>query len=124
VVWWSRTTTTRLYSASRPVGTPIQLSERGIKNAWFNGRSLRKENAAVSSKSSWGPVAVCCRAKQGLNHTRQHVTGLRREHLCSASKCRLRRCGHRDTLGELVQELTGGGFEYTPSSVLRELNLG
>ena len=90
--------------------------KRAKTDAWFNGRSFGKANAAMSSVSSWGLVALCCRAKQEPSHTWQHVTGLGREHLCSASKYRLLHCGCRDTPGELVQEPTGkrGGLDVPP----------
>lgn len=79
----------------------------------------------MSRVSCWRLVAVCCRVKQRLGHKWQHVTGLGREHLCSASKYLL--ChGHRDNLGELVQEPTGKNKKLgcTYSSVLTELDRG
>lgn len=121
VVWWSRPTVTGLYSTSRPVGAAIQLLERGLTDR-FNGRSFGKANAAVLSVSSWGTVAVCCRAKQGPSCTWQHFTGLGREQFCSASTYRFLCCERRDTPGELVQEPTGKRrLGRTSSSVLREL---
>lgn len=115
VVWWSRPTVTGLYSTSRPVGAAIQLLERGLTDR-FNGRSFGKANAAVLSVSSWGTVAVCCRAKQGPSYTWQHFTGLGGEQFCSASTYRFLCCERRDARGELVQEPTGkiGGLDVPP----------